>query len=112
MGSILSTSTKPGLNHNRYITGFVVGTGPLKSVEIIRNGKVFYKNEKLTNDFEFTMDDFEPLSDISYDLKDSSDKFSYYYLRVVQNDGHIAWSSPIWIDLQSKLVFKKPVKKK
>ena len=112
MGSILSTSTKPGLNHNRYITGFVVGTGPLKSVEIIRNGKVFYKNEKLTNDFEFTMDDFDPLSDISYDLKDSSDKFSYYYLRVVQNDGHIAWSSPIWIDLQSKLVFKKPIKKK
>jgi hypothetical protein len=24
--------------------------------------------------------------------------FSYYYIRVVQEDGHIAWGSPIWID--------------
>ena len=26
--------------------------------------------------------------------------FVYYYLRIIQEDGHIAWSSPIWIDLQ------------
>ena len=24
---------------------------------------------------------------------------AYYYLRVRQQDGHCAWSSPIWIDL-------------
>ena len=24
----------------------------------------------------------------------------YYYVRVVQNDGGMAWSSPIWVDYQ------------
>ena len=23
----------------------------------------------------------------------------YYYLRVIQRDGHMAWSSPIWVDV-------------
>ena len=112
MGTILSAALKPGLIHNRYITGFVVGTAPLKSIEIIRNGTVFYKNENLENEYDFTLDDSEPLDNISFEIKDSSDRFSYYYLRVVQKDGHIAWSSPIWIDLQSKAASKKPNKKK
>ena len=112
MGTILSAALKPGLIHNRYITGFVVGTAPLKSIEIIRNGTVFYKNENLENEYDFTLDDSEPLDNVSFEIKDSPDRFSYYYLRVVQKDGHIAWSSPIWIDLQSKSASKKPNKKK
>ena len=27
-------------------------------------------------------------------------KESYYYVRVVQMDGQIAWSSPIWVTLR------------
>lgn len=112
MGSILSSIQKPGLIHNRYITGFVVGTGPLKSLEIIRNGQVYYKKEDLKDDFEFTLDDSDSLLDISLDIKESVEKFTYYYLRVIQKNGHIAWSSPIWIDLQTKNNQKKPFKKK
>jgi len=26
--------------------------------------------------------------------------FAYYYLRVLQKDGHMAWSSPIWVDME------------
>ncbi len=29
-----------------------------------------------------------------------SDGWVYYYVRVVQADGHIAWSSPVWVDVQ------------
>ena len=25
-------------------------------------------------------------------------RWAYYYVRVVQEDGHVAWSSPIWLD--------------
>jgi len=31
-------------------------------------------------------------------VDDSYDKSSYYYLRVVQDNGEWAWSSPIWVD--------------
>ena len=40
--------------------------------------------------------------------------FVYYYLRVLQEDGHMAWSSPIWIDLhdiQPQAALKKAKKK-
>ncbi|MGZ3733050.1 MAG: DUF3604 domain-containing protein, partial [Parachlamydiaceae bacterium] len=32
------------------------------------------------------------------DAKDKKPPFVYYYLRVTQVDGHMAWSSPIWVD--------------
>lgn len=112
IGSILSTSSKPGLYHNRYITGFVVGTAPLQSVEIIRNGKVLHLYQDLKEELDFTFDDLDPLGDISLDIKDKPlEKFSYYYLRVIQKDGHMAWSSPIWIDLELKSNSKKNGKK-
>lgn len=111
MGSELNNTSKPGLLYNRYITGFVVGTGPLKSVEIIRNGKVFQSFPCEKDHFEFTVDDTDLLSEVCLHHKETSSNFAYYYLRAVQLDGHIAWSSPIWIDLADKSNGKK-IKKK
>jgi hypothetical protein len=31
-------------------------------------------------------------------LPPTSDGWCYYYVRVVQEDGEVAWSSPIWLD--------------
>ena len=42
MGSEISTATKPGLNINRHISGYVAGTSKLKQIEIIRNGDVIH----------------------------------------------------------------------
>jgi hypothetical protein len=39
-----------------------------------------------------------PLEKILIDAKDKKPPFVYYYLRVIQEDGHMAWSSPIWVD--------------
>ena len=98
LGSELSTKVKPGLAFNRHITGFVAGTAPLKEITIIRNGKPLHTFNPKKSDFEFAHDDSEPLSKALLSSSDERPPFAYYYLKVVQEDGHIAWTSPIWID--------------
>ena len=98
MGSELSTRTKPGLAFNRYISGYVAGLQPLKQVTIIRNGEEFKHFSPEGSYFELTLDDNDLLSDIALNSNDERPPFIYYYLRAIQVDGHIAWSSPIWVD--------------
>ncbi len=112
LGSELSTKTKPGLFYNRHITGYVAGTTPITSIEIIRNGTVIHtiKPGILTVDFSF--DDDKQISQIALPGSKEQPPFTYYYLRVLQEDGHMAWGSPIWIDLHDLPVAspKKPKK--
>ena len=102
MGTELSTETKPGLTANRHFSGFVVGTTPLKTVEILRNG-VPIKTYKPDGDrMDYSYDDMDELDDAALQSPDQRPPFVYYYLRVTQADGHLAWSSPIWIDVVGK----------
>ncbi len=98
MGTETSTAVKNGLLVNRHLSGYVAGTANLKSVEIIRNGKVIKTFECDNYNLNFTYDDMIPLEKVVTDAKDKKPPFVYYYLRVTQADGHIAWSSPIWVD--------------
>lgn len=113
MGKEVSTADKPGLAINRHLSGYVAGTTKLKTVELIRNGKVIhtYKPDKYY--LEFAYDDMVPLEKCTLPTKDKKPPFAYYYLRVTQEDGHMAWSSPIWVDyiplsLLPKVQSKKP----
>lgn len=98
IGSELTTKAKPGLVFNRHITGYVAGTAPLTEVSIIRNGKVLHTFKPDGALFDFAWDDTEILSKIVLTSPDERPPFVYYYLRVIQEDGHIGWASPIWID--------------
>lgn len=98
MGKEISTAEKPGLAINRHLSGYVAGTTKLKTVEIIRNGKVIKVFEPNNYFLEFTYDDMTPLEKVVFPTKDKKPPFAYYYVRVTQEDGHIAWSSPIWVD--------------
>jgi hypothetical protein len=99
MGSELNTKLKPGLNFNRHITGYIAGTDTIKEITIIRNGIPFHKIHPQTAYFDFTFDDTELLSKIALRSSDERPPFVYYYIRILQENGHIAWASPIWIDL-------------
>lgn len=121
MGKEISTANKPGLAVNRHLSGYVAGTTKLKSVEIIRNGKVIHTYNPDNYFLEFAYDDMTPLEKSVIPTKDKKPPFVYYYLRVTQEDGHMAWSSPIWIDYiplsalpktQNKKAPAKPVPKK
>ncbi len=98
MGSETSTAQKHGFLFNRHLHGFVAGTTTLKSVEIIRNGLVIQSYSPDNYKLDFAYDDMSPLQSVSIDAKDKKPPFVYYYLRVTQIDGHMAWSSPIWVD--------------
>jgi len=65
----------------------VHGCSPIKQVEIIKDGEVVFCKE-------------ENKLDVSIEWKDPElpKRRHFYYLRVVQTDGQMAWSSPIWID--------------
>ncbi|MBY0528725.1 MAG: DUF3604 domain-containing protein [Rhabdochlamydiaceae bacterium] len=99
MGSEINTKAKPGLNFNRHITGYIAGTDVIKEICIIRNGVVFQKIQPKTAQYEFAIDDSEALSKIAFRSVGEKPAFVYYYIRVEQEDGHIAWASPIWIDI-------------
>ncbi|MAE71145.1 MAG: hypothetical protein CME06_11850 [Gemmatimonadetes bacterium] len=65
----------------------VLGMSPIETIEIVRNNKVVAIHEG-TETFEtFSWTDAEPMG-----------QTTYYYARVTQEDGEMAWSSPVWID--------------
>jgi hypothetical protein len=67
----------------------VLGTGPIDQVDIIRNGEVVHTERPGKAEARFRWDDAAPLR--------GRDKPSYYYVRVQQKDGQMAWASPIWV---------------
>lgn len=107
MGSETNAGDKPGLHVNRHLAGYVAGTCDLKLVEIVRNGDVIQSYKPDGYSFDFAYDDMLPLKDVVIDAKDKNPPFAFYYIRVTQKDGEMAWSSPIWVDY----VVGKPVKK-
>ncbi len=113
MGSELSTKVKPGLAYNRHIAGYIAGTSPIEEIIIIRNGQILHTLHPKQSNVEFTFDDPEPIAQVALPSGSDLPPFVYYYLRIIQEDGNIAWSSPIWIDLLDiELAPSKKVKKK
>jgi hypothetical protein len=101
MGSELSTALKKGLMVNRHISGYVAGTDTLKTVEVIRNGEVIHTFTPNDYHFDYYYDDMDNLEKVALKEKKTT-PFVFYYLRVTQNDGQMAWSSPIWVDINEK----------
>lgn len=111
MGSELNTKAKPGLAINRHISGYVAGISPLEEVMIFRNGLPFKKLETKSYFFDFAIDDLENISNITLPTSENKPPFIFYYLRVIQTNGHIAWSSPIWVDHSDGIATPVAVKK-
>jgi hypothetical protein len=68
----------------------VHGTGPLDRVEVLLDGAVVHtrRPDGDSEALRFHWDDTAPKK---------GEKASYYYVRVVQKDGQMAWASPIWV---------------
>ena len=62
------------------------GTTELSQVQIIRNSEVVYEVNNINSKYHTAgFKDFDYITDNTY-----------YYLRVLQKDGHMAWSSPVF----------------
>lgn len=68
------------------VFGRVVGTKNLASVELVRDNVVIYHAEADGVHVRFELEECCPRCESHF-----------YYLRVVQEDGEMAWSSPIWV---------------
>jgi hypothetical protein len=69
---------------------------PIKSIELLRNSRVVRSFDKAQNQLKFATS----FSDKNY--KKENEGVIYYYLRVIQENNHIGWSSPIWVEDQKR----------
>ncbi len=69
------------------IQATILGTGIIKRVDLIKDNRVLYSVEPGQTTFRLDFADG--------DAADSGE--SYYYIRVLQEDGEIAWGSPAWV---------------
>ena len=75
----------------RLIRAQVKGTELVEAVELVRNGEVIYRKTPGSDS-----------ENLEYRVRDRVEGNAYYYLRVLQADGHQAWSSPVWVDMKEK----------
>jgi hypothetical protein len=75
----------------------VHGTAPIVHLEIIRNDRILLTTSTNRLNASFTWVDRCPVSGESF-----------YYLRVTQADGALAWSSPIWVTYSGSAGEAKP----
>jgi len=72
------------------------GTAPIGAIHVIRNSQTVYTHQGGSADERFEWEDAQPFGEVSLTGYDGK-PFIYYYVRVEQEDGELAWSSPIWI---------------
>ncbi len=66
--------------------------GDIDRIEICRNNKFIYTQTPASRGADIRFVDTAPIRG-----------FSYYYVRVMQKDEEIAWSSPVWLNAASRL---------
>lgn len=72
------------------LEGIAIGTGPIDCIEVVRNGETVQteRGSDGAEELRFQWADPSP---------PKGQQTSYYYVRMIQKDGHMAWSSPIWV---------------
>jgi hypothetical protein len=66
------------------------GTGPIAKLHVIRDNKYVYTTEPKKREVELRYTDMDA----------GEGKTNYYYVRIEQADGNLAWASPMWITYQ------------
>jgi hypothetical protein len=83
MGDLFTTASRPTLKIQ------VSGTAPIARLHVIRNNRYVFSTEPKAREvsLRYTDDDQELKPGQTY----------YYYVRIEQSDGNLAWASPMWI---------------
>jgi hypothetical protein len=69
----------------------VHGTGPIARIDIIKDFQYAYSTEPHKSRVEFQWTDAE---------RGRPAGLSWYYVRAIQEDGELAWASPLWVHTQ------------
>ena len=76
----------------------VVATNKIKKIELIRNCECIFEHRGKSDHEKIRFRDKSNLREVS--IASDEEPFSFYYVRIVQVDGEMAWTSPIWIVLR------------
>jgi hypothetical protein len=85
-GDILYSEPRPRLR------AFIRGTSSIERVEVIKNNNIVYSVNPGCQTCTIEYTDWDPDSAVSAIASES-----FYYFRVRQFDGQLAWSSPFWV---------------
>jgi len=83
MGELIKVPAERGVT----VSVKVIAAGEIKQVEVIKDNRFVYLAKPEGTTAEFLFEDAEPRQERSF-----------YYVRVIQEDEEIAWSSPVWVE--------------
>jgi hypothetical protein len=86
MGDIFESSDRPTLDIYAY------GTANIAQVHIIRDNRYVYSAKPNQRELRLHYTDMQA----------EPGKTHYYYVRIEQSDGNLAWASPLWITYRPK----------
>ncbi len=81
MGDVVATGEAPKFQIH------VVGTGKIAKIDILRDSEVIDTLKPASKEYTGEWIAANPLAGTHY-----------YYLRILQTDGEIAWGTPIWVE--------------
>jgi len=84
---------------DRVIRIKVLGTARISFIDIVRNNDDIYTFQGRDVKEEFEYVDRDPFGDLAFTGRFCSDPTVFYYVRVLQEDEKMAWSSPIWFSV-------------
>lgn len=85
MGEEFTTGERPSLKLH------VAATDKISRIDLVRNNAYIYTTSPPGEQAEISYVDMEPKSGLNY-----------YYFRIQQDDGEVAWASPVWIHYEPK----------
>jgi len=100
LGSELDSLTPDDLRQPRRIRVRAAGTAPILALEVLRNNRVVYRAEPRAEVAALAWEDAADLSTQDALLRGEQagePPFAFYYCRLLQEDGHCAWGSPVWL---------------
>jgi hypothetical protein len=86
MGDEFETTERPSLDIR------VEGTAPIGKLHVIRDDEYVYSTEPKKREVKLQYVDMDP----------NAEDTAFYYVRIEQADGNIAWASPMWITYKPK----------
>ncbi len=84
-GAIMGSEIEAPADGVNVIEASVTGTAPLERLELVRNGETVLEKPCRGMAETLSVEDAGPEGPC------------FYYLRVIQTDGEMAWSSPVWV---------------
>ena len=100
LGSEFRLADEPEAQHHRTIKVSVSGTAPIEKAEIICNNRVVHTIAGDGKpDIDFIWEDKRAFEKIALPpAKWAVKPFVFYYARIQQAEGDMAWASPVWLD--------------